>query len=200
MRCRIRSDGLAHVSSAVSPDPNAEGGRRDFGDAPIAHGPLHTLCSVLSRVCLGFAVLGLIGVILAVQWQVFGRYVLNDTPTWAEALALQLVLYVTAFGVAVGVRDAAHIGLESLLALLPSSPQRWAEIGVHAMVALFGTIMVKAGWTWTALKWSDPKPLLGVPVGVDYLALVICGSLVLLFSIEHIVARLRGQRVEPAWN
>ena len=53
------------------------------------------------------------------QCQVFGRYVLNDTPTWAEALALLLVLYVTALGVAVGVRDAGHIGLESLVALLP---------------------------------------------------------------------------------
>ena len=45
----------------------------------------------------------------------FGRYVLNDTPTWAESLALVLVLYVTMLGAAVGVRDAGHIGLESLL-------------------------------------------------------------------------------------
>jgi TRAP-type C4-dicarboxylate transport system permease small subunit len=167
---------------------------------PPARGPLHRLCALLSRGCLALAVLGLIGVILAVQWQVVGRYVFNDTPTWAEALALQLVLYVTAFGVAVGVRDAAHIGLESLVALLPAAPRRVAEIAIHGLVALFGALMVKAGWTWTTLKWSDPKPLLGVPSGADYLALVICGVLVLLFSAEHIVALARGQRVEPAWN
>ena len=40
--------------------------------------------------------------------------VLNDTPTWAEALAMLIVLFVTAFGLAVGVRDAGHIGLESI--------------------------------------------------------------------------------------
>ena len=49
------------------------------------------------------------------QWQVIGRYIFNDTPTWAEALALLLVLFVTAFGLAVGVRDAGHIGLESMV-------------------------------------------------------------------------------------
>ncbi len=49
----------------------------------------------------------------------FGRYVLNDTPTWAESTALVLILYVTMFGAAVGVRDAGHIGLESLLILAP---------------------------------------------------------------------------------
>ena len=48
-----------------------------------------------------------------------GRYVFNDTPTWAEAGAVLLVLYVTMLGMAVGVRDAGHIGLESLLVLAP---------------------------------------------------------------------------------
>jgi TRAP-type C4-dicarboxylate transport system permease small subunit len=48
--------------------------------------------------------------------QVFGRYVLNDTPSWAESTALVLVLYVTMFGAAVGVRDAGISGL------IPSSP------------------------------------------------------------------------------
>jgi TRAP-type C4-dicarboxylate transport system permease small subunit len=42
--------------------------------------------------------------------------------------------------------------------------------------------------------------MLPVPDGIDYVPIVIAGALVLLFSIEHIVALARGQRVEPAWN
>jgi len=38
-----------------------------------------------------------------------------------------------------------------------------------------------------------------MPVGVDYLSLVIAGGLIVLFSIEHFVALLRGESVEPAW-
>jgi TRAP-type transport system small permease protein len=165
-----------------------------------ARGPLHTLCAGLSRASLVLAIVGLVGLIAAVQWQVVGRYVLNDTPTWAEALALQLVLYVTAFGVAVGVRDAGHIGLESLVALLPPGPRRIVEILIHLLVGLFGALMLKAGWVWMTLKWTDIKPMLGLPAGVDYLALVICGALVTLFSLEHVVALCRGQVVESAWS
>ena len=158
------------------------------------------LCAALSKASLVLAVVGLIAVILAVQWQVIGRYVFNDTPTWAEALALQLVLYVTALGVAVGVRDAGHIGLDSMVALLPASWRLKIEILIHALVALFGGLMLWSGWMWTTLKWSDIKPMLGLPVGMDYLALVVAGALIVLFSIEHVIALLRGEEVVPAWN
>jgi TRAP-type transport system small permease protein len=158
------------------------------------------LCATLSKLCLMLAVVGLIAVILSVQWQVFGRYVMNDTPTWAEALALLLVLFVTAFGLAVGVRDAGHIGLESMVALLPEQWQRRIEILIHALVGLFGGFMVYGGWIWASAKWGEKKPMLPVPDGIDYVPLMIAGVLIVLFSVEHIIANVQGKEVEPAWN
>ena len=158
------------------------------------------LCATLSRLSLVLASIGLIAVILCVQWQVFGRYVMNDTPTWAEALAMLLVLFVTAFGLAVGVRDAGHIGLESMVALLPEAWQRRIELLIHALVGLFGALMVYGGWVWASAKWGEKKPMLPVPDGIDYVPIIIAGVLIVLFSIEHILANLRGVTVEPAWN
>jgi TRAP-type C4-dicarboxylate transport system permease small subunit len=158
------------------------------------------LCALLSKLCLMAAVVLLIAVIVSVQWQVFGRYVMNDTPTWAEALAMLMVLFVTAFGLAVGVRDAGHIGLESMVSLLPELWQRRIEILIHGLVGLFGGLMAYGGWQWAAAKWDEKKPMLPVPDGIDYVPLVIAGVLILLFSIEHIIANVRGTVVEPAWN
>ena len=157
-------------------------------------------CAGLSRLSLGLAIACLLAVILCVQWQVFGRYLLNDTPTWAENLALLLVLFVTAFGLGVGVRDAGHIGLESLVMLLPDRWQRRVELLIHALVACFGALMVQSGWLWAQAKWGEKKPMLPVPDGIDYVPLIIAGVLILLFSIEHIIANLQGKVVEPAWN
>ena len=157
-------------------------------------------CAGLSKISLMLAVVGLIAVILCVQYQVIGRYIFNDTPTWAEALAMLLVLYVTALGLAVGVRDAGHIGLESMVALLPDVWRHRVELLIHALVALFGGLMVSGGWTWAQAKWHETKPMLGVPDSVDYFPLMIAGTLIVLFSIEHIIALLRGTTVEPAWN
>jgi TRAP-type C4-dicarboxylate transport system permease small subunit len=158
------------------------------------------LCAALSKAALMLAVCGLVALILCVQFQVVGRYIFNDTPTWAEALALLLVLFVTAFGVAVGVRDAGHIGLESMIALLPDALRHKLELLIHALVALFGGLMAQSGYVWATLKWDEKKPMLGVPEGIDYVPLVIAGVLIVLFSIEHIVALVRGQEVEPSWH
>ncbi|MFP8778809.1 TRAP transporter small permease [Hydrogenophaga sp. RWCD_12] len=167
---------------------------------PRANLLFNRVCARISKFCLVMAIIGLISLILSVQTQVVGRYVFNDTPTWTEALALQLVLYITALGVAVGVRDAGHIGLESLVSLLPEWMRLKVEVLIHLLVAVFGAVMGWSGWMWTRLKWDELDPMLGLPAGLDYLALVIAGALIVLFSFEHILALLRDEEVIPAWH
>jgi TRAP-type C4-dicarboxylate transport system permease small subunit len=155
----------------------------------------------ISRLCLILAVIGLTALVAVVTWQVFGRYVLNDTPIWAESLALVLVLYVTMFGAAVGVRDAGHIGMESLLAMM--FPKRFEivfEIIIHLLVGVFGIMMA---WHASLLARSVMHyaiPTLGLSEGVSHVPVVIAGVLIALFSLEHILALLHGQEVVPAWH
>ena len=125
---------------------------------------------------------------------------LGRTPWMPDALALVLVLFVTAFGVAVGVRDAGHIGLESMVSLLPEAWQHRIEVLIHVLVGSFGALMVYGGWIWMVAKWDEKKPMLPITDGIDYLPVVIAGALIVLFSIEHIIALARGTVVEPAWN
>ncbi len=141
-------------------------------------------------------VLGLVLLIAAVSWQVFGRYVLNNTPTWAESLSLLLVLYVTMFGVAVGVRNSGHIGLESFLVLAPDWLRTKMEHLIHALVLLFGACMTYSCASLAESVWEYRLPTLGISEGWKYIPAVIAGSLIVLFSIEHIIALAQGREVE----
>lgn len=181
---------LSPVAPGLDPEP----------PRPVARHLFNRFCARLSKGSLVLAVIGLIGIIVCVQTQVVGRYVFNDTPTWTEALSLQLVLYVTSLGVAVGVRDAGHIGLDSLVSLLPTAWRLKVEILIHLLVALFGAVMAWSGWNWTVLKWGELDPMLQLPVGLDYLSLVVAGVLIVLFSFEHVLALLRGEDIAPAWH
>jgi TRAP-type C4-dicarboxylate transport system permease small subunit len=156
-------------------------------------GPFGALCAALARAALRLAVLGLVLLVLCVQWQVVGRYLLNDTPTWTEPAALLLVLYITALAVAVGVRDGTHLSLDLLAQALPAPLARGLAVLAQALVAGFAGLMTQQGWAWTVMKWDEPKPMLGVPEGLDYLPLCLGGALMLLFSWERLLALLRGR-------
>ena len=158
------------------------------------------LCAALARFCLQVGIAGLVLLIAAVLYQVIGRYIFNDTPTWAESGAVLLVLYVTMLGMAVGVRDAGHIGLESLLVLAPDHIRQRMELLIHALVALFGVVMA---WQCATLAISVAGykiPTLGLSEAFKYAPPAIAGVLVAMFSVEHIIALWRGEEVEPAWH
>ena len=166
----------------------------------ILRGPLTTVNAILARWGMYLAVTGLLLIVLTVAWQVFGRYVLHSPPAWAESLALLLVLYVTLIAAAVGVRDAGHIGMESLLMLVPDRVRIAVERVIHVLVALFGLAMVYNGWLLGRSVMGYKISGLGLSEGLRYVPLAVSGLLIVLFSIEHIVASLRNLDVEPAWH
>jgi TRAP-type C4-dicarboxylate transport system permease small subunit len=157
-------------------------------------------CAALARLCLQLGVAGLVLLVVAVLYQVVGRYVFNDTPTWAESGAVLLVLYVTMLGMAVGVRDAGHIGLESMLVLVPEALRLKMELLIQALVLVFGLVMAYNCGVLAASVWDYKIPTLGLSEAFKYLPPALAGVLVALFSLEHIIALLRHEDVEPAWH
>ncbi|MEN9587655.1 MAG: hypothetical protein RIT15_1230 [Pseudomonadota bacterium] len=154
------------------------------------------LCAFLSKLCMRLGITGLVLLIACVTWQVFGRYVLNNTPTWAETFALLLVLYVTMFGVAVGVRDAGHIGLESLLVLASEKVRTRMEYVIHALVLVFGVIMCLECASLAKSVWGYNLPTLPISEGWRYVPACIAGVLIVLFSVEHILNMATGREIE----
>jgi len=130
----------------------------------------------------------------------FGRYVMNDSPTWTENLALVLILYVTLVGAAVGVRDAGHIGMESLLVLVPEGRAGGSRWRSTSWSPSSGAAMAYNGWVLGASVAPYKLPNLGVSEAIRYVPLVVSGALIILFSIEHFVALIQGTEVEPAWH
>jgi TRAP-type C4-dicarboxylate transport system permease small subunit len=154
----------------------------------------------LARYGMYAAVAGLIAIVIVVAWQVFGRYVLNASPTWAENLALVLVLYVTLIGAAVGVRDAGHIGMDSILVLVPDRIRNRMELLIHVLVGIFGAAMAYNGVILGVSVAPYKLPHINLSEGERYVPLVISGVMVVMFSVEHLLALLRGEEVEPAWH
>lgn len=145
-----------------------------------------------SRAVLWIAASGLVVMTAVIGWQVWGRYVLNDTPHWSEQLSLFLMLYYILLAAAVGVRERFHIGLVVFRDALPPRGRRALDISNDLMVAAFGGGMAWYGTQIALVTWNQTIPTLGLPVGASYLPFSIAGGLIVLFAAENILNTVAG--------
>jgi TRAP-type C4-dicarboxylate transport system permease small subunit len=154
--------------------------------------------SRLSTLALWLAGIGLVVMTAFVAWQVFCRYVLNDSPSWTEPGAVMLMSWFIFLGAAVGVRENYHLGFDVLLYVLPKSGKKWLRMISDIVALAFGTGMIWYGAQLVKLTWASILPGLGISGGWDYVPLVAGGVLICLFSLERIVQRLAGVPIDDA--
>ncbi|MEZ5535688.1 MAG: TRAP transporter small permease [Thiolinea sp.] len=145
----------------------------------------------LSKAVVVLGGIALVVLVVITGWQVWGRYILNDTPTWAERLSLLLILIVSLPLATIGLRENFHISINVLTDRLPERWQRRLEIFNTLVLLGFGAAMAWYSWILVDGTWNRKIPLLGVPQAMQYLPLVICGVLIVVFMIERLVKQLR---------
>jgi TRAP-type transport system small permease protein len=90
--------------------------------------------------------------------------------------------------------------METLLVLLPERPRHHLEIVIFGFSALFGALMAYNGAVLAESVWGYKIPTLGIPEGLNHVPIAIGGVLIVLFSVEHIRALVKGKAVIPSWH
>lgn len=148
---------------------------------------LATLC----RLITGFS---LVVLTVIFGWLVFGRYVLNATPTWVEQLALLLVMVIAFLGAAVGVHENTHLSVSLFRDAAPRTMRQILVAVSNFCLAFFGFLMMWFGSKLTAFKWGSMIPLIHVPEGLRSLPLAVGGGLIFIFSVGHLLRMFFGTK------
>lgn len=150
--------------------------------------------TVLSDLLIRIAAGGLILMTAIIGWQVFGRFVLDSSPSWTEQGALILMIWYILFAAAAGVREGFHIRIALLEGNFTLRNARRIRLAINLIVAGFGLVLLIYGVQLVWLVWDHVIPSLGLSRGVAYIPLPVSGFLILLFSLGHV--RLRWNRLE----
>jgi len=147
--------------------------------------PFARLLDVLAQAAVAIAGASIVGMAMTEAWQVFARYVLDDSPSWTEPVALLLMSMAMMFGAATGVRANRHFGFFILVEA--SSPRarrvlQWLSVsiagGVGLMLMLWGGAMAVDAWGY---------PMAGAPLpqGLAFLPMCLGGALIAAFAVEQ---------------
>jgi len=146
---------------------------------------------------IAFLVTALSGVFLVLLvasfgWLVFGRYVLNDTPTWVEQMAMLLVTNITFLAAAVGIHERTHLSVDMLSMIVPERVGQIINILIDVCIVVFGYAMALYGKELVDFAWFRSIPLLTVfewriPEGIRYFPVVASGVLMCLFAGYRVI-------------
>lgn len=118
-------------------------------------------------------------------WQVFARFALNASPRWASEVALLLLAWVGLLGIAIGIREHAHIAVSVVVDRLPERLQRLADHLGSLLMLLFGVYLVVQGTEFTRLMHSSTLPGSGLPNSLLYAAMPTAGVLICVYSLAR---------------
>ena len=135
---------------------------------------------------------GLVLMTAIIGWQVFGRFVLGSSPSWAEQAALILMIWYVFFAAAAGVREGFHIRILALQSAVPALIARGMRMLAHLVVAGCGIALAIWGSELVARTWTHVIPTLALPRGAAYLPLPLSGILIALFAFELLLEDAAG--------
>lgn len=141
----------------------------------------------LASLALGLAGAALVAMALIQAWQVFARYVLNDSPGWTEPLALLLMSFAVMFGAAVAVRRETHFAFQTFRDAAPG-PARWVLKSISRLIAAAsGAGLMALGGVLMVDEWPVAMAGAPLPSGLKFAGLCVGGALILLFAVERLL-------------
>jgi TRAP-type C4-dicarboxylate transport system permease small subunit len=163
---------------------------RPMSDQSSPKSWVETLLDVVAIVCTFLASIALVVLVSTFGWLVWGRYVLNDTPTWVEQLALLLICYIVFLGAVAGVRAETHLGVTLFRDLMPVPVQKVIVIFIDMILSVFGGIMFIAGSKLVQFGWDSLLPMLDIPESFRTAAITTCGALMCLICALRAIHRI----------
>ncbi len=143
--------------------------------------------TVLTKALNGVAGMSFIVMVALTCWQVFTRYVLKNPSTWSEELVSYLFAWMSLMGASIVTSESGHMNIPVLVDRLNPQMRSYMRI-LHELIALLFSlaILVYGGWQISRLAMGQMTSSLGVPVGIFYFVIPLCGVLNIIYTIINI--------------
>jgi TRAP-type C4-dicarboxylate transport system permease small subunit len=153
------------------------------------------LIANLANGALLLAAASLLVLVVVELWQVFARYVLNDSPSWTEPVAVLCMNAAMMLGAAVGVHAQKHFGFYVGVHAAKPELQRVLLAISRVVQAAVGLMLAAWGLRMSVDTWDVPLAGVALPQGVTYVPLWVGGLLIAMFAVD-LLRRAPGLHVE----
>jgi TRAP-type C4-dicarboxylate transport system permease small subunit len=136
----------------------------------------------------------LVSMVAIVILQVFFRYVLHNSLSWAEDLARYLMIWLVMIGGALVTRDNTHFKVDFLVNIFPPLFIFIVEAVIKICLLIFLVILIYTGWTTALFQMDEISPSLRTPMTWPYMAFPAGAVLMGVSAVLRIVEQAKAVR------
>lgn len=148
--------------------------------------PLTAIKRAIDKVMEWCCILILAVMTVLVTYQVVTRYFFDKPSAISETMAQYLFVWVIMFGSAYvfGLRE--HLSITVLKDKLSPVNNMIVEFIINIVLFLFAlSVMVMGGWEGSMKQMHTVDAALQIPVGVIYIAVPICGAVIMFYAVYN---------------
>jgi TRAP-type C4-dicarboxylate transport system permease small subunit len=130
--------------------------------------------------------------VVLVGLNVFLRYAFNSGISVSEEVARWAFVWMVFLGGALALKDNAHLGIDSVVKMLPPAGQKICIVVSHLLTLALVLILLVGAWKVMVLNASTTAPTTRLSVGIFYASGVVFSVLAIAFVVRDVVLGLRG--------
>ena len=140
------------------------------------------------------SILGLM--VILVFGNVVLRYGFNSGITFSEEVSRYLFVWMVFLGSVLMLRDNGHLGVHTVTKKLPLAGKKVCKL-LSDVITLACCVMLSIGaWQVIGLNLANISPISGIPLGVVYMACMLCSVGMGILLIGSIIRLLNGTMTE----
>lgn len=120
---------------------------------------------------------------------VFFRYVLRDSLSWADEVAMFCFSWIVFLAAALLVRESGHVRVELIENYLPNRAARALRMFIDLLILITGIYLVWTGWNFMMLTVGQLSPAVRYPIWTRNLSLPVSGLLMAVFAAANLLRR-----------
>lgn len=160
---------------------------------------MDSIRKILDNVLNFLAGASFVAMVVLTCWQVFTRYLLKNPSAWSEELVSYLFAWMALLGASVVTGEKGHMNIPILvdkIGVKNKKSQKRLFVFAEIIAFLFSAVILTyGGLKITSLAMGQLTSSLGVPIGIFYIVLPLCGVLNMIYALLNVVDVYRGKEV-----
>ncbi|MBB6479995.1 TRAP transporter small permease [Spirochaeta isovalerica] len=135
---------------------------------------------------------------IIVIFNVFMRFVLNNSIGWADELSRFIFIWISFLGAVLAYKSDEHVGLSFIVDKIKSSAVRKSLFFIQRLAVLFVLLIMTYYGYIVTISAKNVSPALSITLSTVYMIVPFCALLMTLLAIGKIAALFSGKNGDAA--